>query len=567
MCKHIFPFVCVLLSACATSTPRYTPASVAPPPWSAEAAQPDSPATSKAEAATGVELLPTPENTLPLTLEEAIVAAFEHNRGIDVAELDPEIAETFIDEARADFDPAVSASVRAGRNTQRIETNTAGLGNGSLITNSTAGGNTNDSVVEQIAEGITTVVEDLQPRVTESRTRDVTGQTAITQRLPTGTQITATADYNQTDNNIAGDDFEGGWNVEVSQALLRGAGLNVNLATLRQARNSAAISFHGFRRQVLDTVRDVELRYWDLVRAREVLHINEFAVELAQEQERLTQDLLAAGRGVEADVLSAQAERASRQADVTDALAEIKSTNIALVRLMNPQQEKPFSVAYDPQTAPEAQAVAVDEEQSTQLAMAYRPELSQVRLDLANADLDVTVAKNGLLPRLDVVGSYGRANGGGARSDAFEVFGGSDNEAYAVGLEFDMPVIRRGEKARYRRSKLNQTQGERVIADTEQAVEAETRQAVVEVQRLWARIEPTQEAVRARERELETAQARFTSGRNTALDVLIVQRDLIQAQLEEVSARVGYLQALSSLFAAEGTLLERRGIRLGAAEE
>jgi outer membrane protein TolC len=44
--------------------------------------------------------------------------------------------------------------------------------------------------------------------------------------------------------------------------------------------------------------------------------------------------------------------------------------------------------------------------------------------------------------------------------------------------------------------------------------------------------------------------------------VLIVQRNYIQAQLEEVSARVGYLQALTSLFAAEGTLLERRGIRL-----
>ena len=194
--------------------------------------------------------------------------------------------------------------------------------------------------------------------------------------------------------------------------------------------------------------------------------------------------------------------------------------------------------------------------------MAYRPELAQVRLDLANADLDVTAAKNGLLPRLDLVGSYGRANAGGSRGDAFDIFGGSDSKAYAVGLEFDMPVMRRAEKARYRRSKLGQTQGERVISDTEQGVEAETRQAVVEVQRQWARIAPTLEAVRAREKELETAQARFTSGRSTALEVLIVQRDLIQAQLEEVSARVGYLQALTSLFAAEGTLLERRGIHL-----
>jgi outer membrane protein len=552
----------LLLSACATNAPRHSPASVAPPVWNPESASPDIPATSREEAATGADLVPAPESTVPLRLEEAIIAAFERNLSIEVSELDPEIAETFIDEARADFDPAVAASIRTGRNTRRIETDNRTTGIGTVISNGARPG-ADDSPLDLIFDGIETVVGSLQPSTTTSRVRDVTGGAALSQRLPTGTAITATADYTEVDSNVARDSFEGGWNLEVSQALLRGAGLNVNLATLRRARNNAAISFHAFRRQVLNVVRDVELRYWDLVRAREVLAISEFAVQLAAEQERLTQDLLAAGRGVEADVLSAQAERATRQADVTDALAQIKATNIALVRLMNPQQENPFAIAYQPETPPDTPAVAVEEAQSTQLAMQYRPELAQVRLDLANADIDVLAARNGLLPRLDLVGSYGRANGGRARRDAFNAFGGgADDEAYAVGLEFDMPVLRRGEKARYRRSKLNQTQSERIIADSEQAVEAETRQAVVEVQRQWARIEPTQEAVRARQRELETAQARFTSGRSTALDVLIVQRNYIQAQLEEVSARVGYLQALTSLFAAEGTLLERRGIRL-----
>jgi outer membrane protein TolC len=404
----------LLLSACATNAPRHSPASVAPPVWNPESASPDIPATSREEAATGADLVPAPESTVPLRLEEAIIAAFERNLSIEVSELDPEIAETFIDEARADFDPAVAASIRTGRNTRRIETDNRTTGIGTVISNGARPG-ADDSPLDLIFDGIETVVGSLQPSTTTSRVRDVTGGAALSQRLPTGTAITATADYTEVDSNVARDSFEGGWNLEVSQALLRGAGLNVNLATLRRARNNAAISFHAFRRQVLNVVRDVELRYWDLVRAREVLAISEFAVQLAAEQERLTQDLLAAGRGVEADVLSAQAERATRQADVTDALAQIKATNIALVRLMNPQQENPFAIAYQPETPPDTPAVAVEEAQSTQLAMQYRPELAQVRLDLANADIDVLAARNGLLPRLDLVGSYGRANGGRAR--------------------------------------------------------------------------------------------------------------------------------------------------------
>jgi outer membrane protein TolC len=46
------------------------------------------------------------------------------------------------------------------------------------------------------------------------------------------------------------------------------------------------------------------------------------------------------------------------------------------------------------------------------------------------------------------------------------------------------------------------------------------------------------------------------------LDVLQVQRDYIQSQVDDATARVRYIEALTELYAAEGTLLERRGISL-----
>ena len=89
------------------------------------------------EASSEAALQVPPENLLPLKLEEAIVAAFEHNRSIDVSELDPEIADTFIDEARADFDPVLAADIRAGRNTQRIQTDNRTTGAGTIISDPT----------------------------------------------------------------------------------------------------------------------------------------------------------------------------------------------------------------------------------------------------------------------------------------------------------------------------------------------------------------------------------------------------------------------------------------------
>ena len=43
-------------------------------------------------------------------------------------------------------------------------------------------------------------------------------------------------------------------------------------------------------------------------------------------------------------------------------------------------------------------------------------------------------------------------------------------------------------------------------------------------------------------------------GKTSILDLHIVERDYIQAQVDEVTARVRYIQALTNLYAAEGTL-------------
>jgi outer membrane protein len=539
----------LLLSACATHEPRWTPAEVAPPAWvpPVEAAAESSPAPEANEA---------PSPAVPLSVQEAVLLAFANNRGVDVSELDPAIAATAIDEARAQFDVNLAASLRAGRNTTEFENNTSSAFTTGLGTD-----------VDRLVQSINTVIREVNSPIITSDVHDTTSRLVVQQQLPTGTRITATGDYSGTRSNLNPNTYDGAWNVELAQPLLQGAGTGVNFVALRKAKNNTAISEHAFRRDVLELVEQVEVTYWDLVLAKALLGINTFAVGLADEQLRLNQDLLAAGRGVEADVLSAEAERASRAANVIDAQAQIKDRNLLLIRLLNPQADSPWQISFEPETPAEAPVVAVDTEASVKLAMDYRPELAQARLDLSNADLDVRSAKNSLLPQLDLVASYGESNGANSTGGALNFLDDDDGSSYAIGLEFSTPIPRRAEKARYRRSLLSQTQRERLIADTEQGVETETRRAVVEVERQWAQITPAQEAVHARTRELETAQARYTTGRSTNLDVLIVQRDLIQAQVNEVSARIAYLQALSSLYAAEGTLLDRRGITLEIEEE
>ena len=549
------------LSACATQeTTSWNAQSVAPPPWpqaeTAPAVEPAPPATPDEPEAIKTD---TPRIAWPLTLSDAVVIAFENNRTIAVADLDPSITSTTIQEARAEFDPMLSASLRYGQNTNRTTSSGSSA--------STSGGaniDTSDgtSVGELLsaAQTIQAFTNRNTETTTTARSNQTSGGAALSQYFATGTSVTASTDYTGASNDPANDLYSGGWSVELRQALLQGRGRDINLITVRQAENDVASSIHGLRQQVISTVRDVELTYWDLALAREVLKINEVAVALADEQMRLNQDLLNAGRAVEADVLSAKAERATRQADLSDAQAQIEDRNLALIRLLNPDQPDLWQLVFEPEPAPEPAPVDADAASSVSLAMNYRPELAQARLGLANAELGTRRARNDLLPRVDLVATVGGGADGDHSSEAWNMFEAGRDESYGIGIEVETALYRRAEKARLLRSELQETQSERQIADTEQAIETAVRQAVVELRRNWDRLGSTREAVAARTSELETAQSRYASGRSTNLDVLLVQRDLISAQIDEVAARVGCAQALTGLYAAEGTLLERRGI-------
>ena len=49
-------------------------------------------------------------------------------------------------------------------------------------------------------------------------------------------------------------------------------------------------------------------------------------------------------------------------------------------------------------------------------------------------------------------------------------------------------------------------------------------------------------------------------GRSTSILVATAERDLLSARLAEAQAVVNYILAVLTLYKAEGTLLERRGV-------
>ncbi len=559
----------LLLAGCATEAPKWTPETVAPP------ATPPAEVRAGAPIQNATQPLSVPESAqaaepLAINRDTAILTAILNNRFAEVARFGPKIGDTLEPEARAAFDPALFGNLTYGHDERNATLTGTSSGSG---TGTGGSSGVADCVRQTIA--IITQIRNIVAAVERTPQTAVKADTAlatvgVSEHLPTGASLSLSGSTGTADTNVTDSKGVHGWTASVAQPLLRGAGTGVNLVALRQARNKAAQSEHAFRQKMLDLVEQTEAGYWNLALAQKLLEIRQFGVKLAEEQLKRTEELFAAEKIIQGDVMAARAERASRMADLVDAQSNLRSQGLAMVQLLNPSATSQWNLNFAATDPIDLDERVLDADSSEKLALQYRPELAQARLDQANAGLDLVRARNGVLPQVDLVGSYGSGNTNGLGTLTTAATTGnllSDTTSLRVGVQVEQPIMNRAEKARLRRAMLSEQQIGWSVSALEQSLAREVRQAVVAADGQWQRIQATREAVEARTEQLRVAQGRFEAGKTTNLDLLIVQRDFIQSEVDEANARISYIQALTTLHASEGTLLERRGISLELAKQ
>ncbi len=196
---------------------------------------------------------PATDQPLRLTLGEAVLMALENNRALRVERLSPPIRRTFEEEERAAFDPVVSADAEADA------AKVTGPGKDASSTSLSAGA-------------------------------------SVRQFLPTGTTVEAGLSTARTDTSATRPVSATRAGLSVTQALLRGRGRDVNLASLRQARLDTQFTQYELRGFAEGLVAQVEDTYWDYVLALRRVEIFEGSLALARQQLEETQQRIRVGR-------------------------------------------------------------------------------------------------------------------------------------------------------------------------------------------------------------------------------------------------------------------------------
>ena len=456
-----------------------------------------------------------PTGPLNVSVIDAVLIGLENNRALVVERRNPPIRQTFEDQERAVFDPVLNADVGVSRESGR------------------AGG-------------------------ADFRATSVDAGVAVTKRLPTGTDVEVGVVGNQTRGAAAGNSVRAG--LSITQALLRGAGSNVNLADLRQARLDTLSSQYELRGFAEALVADIESACWDYALAGRQIKIYEKSLNLAQDQLKETQDRVRVGKLAQTELAAGRAEVALRQGALIDARSGLDATRLLLLRLTNPPGADLWSRKVVLKDVPSVPDVRLDNvEDHVRLALKMRPDLNEARLRVQRGDLEIVKTKNGLLPKLDLFISLGKTGYADSFGSSVSNLGGKYYDI-VVGLGLEFPLGNRDAKARHRRAVLTRQQVSDAVANLKQLIQVDVRSAAIEVKRTVEQVAATQATRKAQEENARAEAEKFRVGKSTGILVATAQRDLVESQIAEIQAAVSCLKALIDLYRLDGSLLERRGI-------
>ena len=367
-----------------------------------------------------------------------------------------------------------------------------------------------------------------------------------------------------TGNPISSFDSSAGQvGLSLTQPLLRNFWMNGNRLNVAVAHNRVKYSKQGLRQQLITTVSDVEIAYYELIYAQENFQVQEKSLELAKQLYHENQKRVEVGVLAPLDEKQAQSQMAARRADLIAAQHTLETRENTLKVLITDDYAAWHDITLRPAEPLSASQQSYNLRESWSRGLEARPDLLQIKLDLEKAGIQLKYYRNQVFPQLDVFGTYGYGASGVTTVDfidAADNFRSGNLPFYTYGLKFSIPLDNRTARNNYKAGKVTVKQAILILKKTEQNVMVQIDEAIKQAQSSFERVQATHEASEFAQAALDAEQKKLENGKSTSFNVLSLQSALTTARSTEIRALADYNLALTALAQSEGCTLERRKI-------
>jgi outer membrane protein len=371
----------------------------------------------------------------------------------------------------------------------------------------------------------------------------ITGQRAQLRTLDAGVaiaraagrpQLSGTAGINQDvlttqRGRNAGRDFSAG--VDVSYPLFNGGRVR---NSVRAANTRVEAGRANLRATEGDVFTEAVGAYMDVIRDRSIVTLNENQVRVLQTNLQASRDRFEVGDLTRTDVAQSEARLALAQSSLATAQGRLRSSEENYRRVIGDLPD-------DLEPPPPLPPLPGTPDQAVDIALANNADLVSIAAQARAAGLDVRVARAERLPTLSAVNSSRYFNALGSADEAAGVDEGTlqnSQVSTGVGLAARIPLYQGGAVgARVRQAQAQQSFLLEQGVAVERAVVANARGAFATYRASLEAIESNQVAVSANSLALEGTRAEQTVGTRNVLDVLNAEQELLNSQVQLVTAR------------------------------
>jgi len=349
--------------------------------------------------------------------------------------------------------------------------------------------------------------------------------------------------------------------ISARQPLLRGFGFGATTAQIRIAMAGREISEWQFRASVINTITSVIFAYYDLNFAqgnlRSAVRFRDLAATLLDENQKRFK----VGAMSEYDVTSARARVAMREDGIHSARRQVENAENALKALISDEKSTRLLDWHIDIEVPAALPVAVvNAALDFQEALKKRPDYQQAKLNLKRSDISYRYQRNQLLPRVDLVGSYGYNGLDQSRETAQRLVRNEDFRSYSYGVQVTVPLTFAAERGRYRQAKFTRRQAELDLEQVEQNIVVAVGNSAGNIETNRLRVEAARASRKLAQQVLEDEQKRLRAGTSSTFFVLQQQEIVASLEVSELRAEYDYRRAVAEYDRQLGITLEKLNI-------
>lgn len=465
---------------------------------------------------------------IQMTVEQAVKMALENNIELSIERLNPQLQDLSLAQTRGAFRPTLGSTVNANSS---MPLPTSLLNGGTKVTNETANANVN------ISQTLPWFGTNYTAAFNNGRTNTTSSFATLNPQFTT--QLTAT----------------------INQPLLRDFKIDNTRNQLLTGTITRQVTDITLRTRITNITATTKNAYWDLLAAIRSIEAAKQSLALAEKLIEDNRVRVEVGTLAPMDIVSAQAEAATRRQTLTQAEATRRTAELVLKRLIVSETNDPvWRASLEPIDVVQVQPILINLESAVTAALGQRTDLLTARKNLESSDINIRYLRNQMLPGLNATATLGtRGLGGnqfireggvvvgtipGGWPEAFAMMRSFEYPNWTVGVTFSYPLGQSAQEASYARAKLQYQQSQSQIRALELTVATEVTNAALQVESTLRSMEAARAARELQERRLENEQSKFEVGMSTNFFVVQAQRDLLDSQISELRATLNYQKAL-----------------------